>query len=122
MLTTLGAITIIVLVKDVAFFGRREFDMGNSGLEAKDVAQEDGLTREERTLAAWKGFLLLLFAPFPILGSVAAMFLSGQPVASLLMFALGAAMAALGGGALHGAKTGRRNTLCMWALKLDDED
>lgn len=37
-MTTFGGITTIVLVKNVAFFGRRQFDMGNPGDNGKGLA------------------------------------------------------------------------------------
>ena len=88
--------------------------MGNSG-------QDNALTREERKLATWIGSSLLLFALFPVLASFSATFQTGQPGVGLLFFCLGAAMAAVGGGAVRGAMTGRRNELCVWALKLGGE-
>lgn len=80
------------------------------------------LTRKERILAAWTGFVISFIAFIFVVSSVVAILQGAPVVLSLLLFALGAAVVPLGGGAAHGAITGRRTKLYNWALNLRTED
>ena len=88
---------------------------------AREGAPEEGLTRAERVLAAWTGFVVSFITFIFIVSSVVAIIYGAPVILSLLVFALGAAVAPLGGGAVHGAITGRRTKLYSWALNLRAE-
>ncbi len=80
------------------------------------------LTRKERILAAWTGFVVSFIALIIVVSSVVAIAYGAPVVLSLLLLALGVAVVPLGGGAVHGAITGRRTKLYNWALNLRTED
>ena len=89
--------------------------------EGGDVVREGGLTRAERILAAWTGFVVSFIAFVFIVSSVVAISYGAPVVLSLLLFALGAAVVPLGAGAIHGAIFGRRTKFYSWALNLSNE-